>query len=443
MHLTLRTTLRLAALIPFCAITAGAQTPVPAGQAVLRADEEIHRPRPIPDRVVLTWTGDPATTQTVTWRTDAKVTNGTAQIIVAPDGAEDADKPRNPNILNLPATTTAFTSKLWPANYHTTTFRNLKPDTLYAYRVGAGGNWSEWFQFRTASTQPAPFSFLYFGDAQGGLRVLWPRVLRQAFMSAPDARLMAFGGDLVEDGPNERYWGEFFHGGGWLYAMLPIVPTVGNHDYRGPSPDTHWRAQFTLPENGPKGLEEYTFFTDFQGLRIISLNSMGDVRGQTLWLEKVLADNPNKWTVMLFHYPVFSREGVVSPQAREWKPVFDKHGVDLVLNGHEHSYARTGLEGSAVYVKSVSGSKMYPIERRPWMKRAAADTQLYHVIRIDGDKLSVEARTATGSLYDAFELVKQAGKTNQLIEKIPAGVPERMKAAPAAPATAQGLDTDT
>jgi hypothetical protein len=24
---------------------------------------------------------------------------------------------------------------------------------------------------------------------------------------------MAFGGDLVEDGTTDRYWGEFFHGG--------------------------------------------------------------------------------------------------------------------------------------------------------------------------------------------------------------------------------------
>ena len=38
----------------------------------------------------------------------------------------------------------------------------------------------------------------------------------------------------------------------------------GNHEYykdsEGNSVVTrHWRAQFTLPENGPKGLEEYTY----------------------------------------------------------------------------------------------------------------------------------------------------------------------------------------
>jgi 3',5'-cyclic AMP phosphodiesterase CpdA len=399
-----------------------AATPPP-----LRADEEIHRPRPIPDRVVLTWTDDPATTQTVTWRTDQTVKKGVAQIMPAPEGALDADKPRSPLIRTIDATNQDLTTKLWPVRYHNATFRDLEPSTTYAYRVGRDSAWSEWFQFRTASKKAEPFTFLYFGDAQGGLRVLWPRVLRQAFLTAPDARFMAFGGDLVEDAQTDRHWGEFLHGGGWLFGTIPIIPAVGNHDYRGPTPDTHWRAQFTLPEHGPEGHEEYAFFNDYQGMRLISLNSMGSVGRQSKWLEGVLADNPNPWTVLMFHYPVFSREGIESSQAREWKQIIDKHGVDLVLNGHEHCYARTGLEGSAVYVKSVSGSKMYDIERKPWMVRAAWDTQLFQVIRIDGDRLSFEARTATGRLYDAFDLEQQPGKPNRLVEKLPAGTPERMK----------------
>lgn len=406
------------------------QAAAPAAAPPLRPDEEMHRPRPIPDRVVLTWTGDSATTQTVTWRTDTKVKTGLGQLVEARDGVDGLDQPRHPDVVEVKAKTEAFTTKVWPAHYHSLTFRNLKPDTLYAYRVGQGGDWSEWFQFRTAAAAPAPFSFLYFGDAQGGLRVLWPRVLRQALLSAPDARFMAFGGDLVEDAPTDRHWGEFLHGGAWLYAMMPVVPAVGNHDFRGPAPDTNWRVQFTLPEHGPKGHEEYTYYNDYQGLRIVSLNSMGSTGAQTEWLEKVLAENPNRWTVLMFHYPVFSREGIESSQAREWKAVFDKHRVDLVLNGHEHCYARTGVEGSAVYVKSVSGSKMYTLERKPWMVRAGEDTQLYQVIRIDGDRLGFEARTATGRLYDAFELVKQAGKPNRLVDKIPAGVPERLNRLP-------------
>lgn len=403
-----------------------------APEQPLRADEEIYRPTRIPDRVVLTWTGDPATSQAVTWRTDTRVKSGKAQIMPAPHGTEAPAAVRD-----VSAVTTVFSNRLWTVHQHAVEFKDLAPNTLYAYRVGDGGNWSEWFQFRTASAKAEPFSFLYFGDVQGGVRALWPRVLREAFKAAPDARFLVFAGDLVEDGNTERHWGEFFKAGDWLYAMTPLVASVGNHDYRGPAPDTYWRAQFTFPEHGPEGVEEYAYYIDYQGLRIISLNSMVKVPDQARWLEKVLAENPNPWTVLIFHYPMFANiTGRDSVHNREqWKPVIDKYKVDLVLTGHDHTYSRTALTESTIYVSSVAGSKMYDLERQDWMRRAAEQTQFFQVIRVEGGKLTYEARTANGTLYDAFELHKQPGRPNRFVEQIPAGVPERLK--PRAPAPAK------
>jgi len=60
------------------------------------------------------------------------------------------------------------------------------------------------------------------------------------------------------------------------------------------------------------------------------------------------------------------------------------------------------------------------------MHRAAGHTQLFQVVSVDGDMLSVETRTATGSLYDAFELLKETGKANKLVDKIPAEAAERV-----------------
>jgi hypothetical protein len=69
---------------------------------------------------------------------------------------------------------------------------------------------------------------------------------------------------------------------------------------------------------------------------------------------------------------------------------------------------------------------MYNIEPKPFMVRVAEDTQLYQVIHIDGSKLRYESRTANGELYDAFELAKEIGKTNQLVE-IPVQMPQRLR----------------
>jgi hypothetical protein len=196
----------------------------------------------------------------------------------------------------------------------------------------------------------------------------------------------------------------------------------------------HWRAQFTLPENGPPGLEETCYHLDYQGVRLISLNTEERLAEQAAWLEGVLANNPNRWTVVTFHRPVYaSGAGRDNPQVRQaWRPVFDRYGVDLVLQGHDHNYARselmrddarvgglslTGRRGT-VYVVSVSGAKMYDVIDLSWAARRGQGNQLYQLVRIDGDRLSYESRTPTGELYDSFELRKVGpNRETALIEK--------------------------
>lgn len=60
------------------------------------------------------------------------------------------------------------------------------------------------------------------------------------------------------------------------------------------------------------------------------------------------------------------------------------------------------------------------------MKRVAEDTQLYQVIRVDGDQLYYESRTAIGDLYDGFVLEKQPGLPNRMTEVSPE-VPEHRR----------------
>lgn len=497
-------------------------------------DAETHAPTPLPDRVVLTWDRDPATSQAVTWRTDVSVHRSMGQIALANDNSRDLDP------TEVPAETMDFTSDLGDAHYHRVRFTNLLPGTLYTYRVGDGVNWSEWFHFQTAKAESAPFSFIYFGDAQNDVRMHWSRVFREAFREAPRAAFTLHAGDLINSANRDAEWGEWFGAPAWVNGTIPVIATPGNHEYArvgaGPDEDRiwtasdgsllrvraeirterdalnrvlgyqveavsggqtvrlrldsnqnlveadaaftqltgykveqlpgrldrsllkdrkaepgesrlsgHWRPQFTFPEHGPAGLEETVYYLDYQGVRIISLNSNERQEEQVGWLRAVLKNNPNRWTVATFHHPIFS-PAVNRDNARLrnlWKPVFDTFKVDLVLTGHDHTYARSGdlaarggisvgtrnvPEGyqqaydpdiGTVYVVSVSGPKMYAIGEAEWAVRFAEDTQLFQVIHIDGDTLDYEARTATGRLYDKFSLKKRVGNPNQLIEVLP------------------------
>jgi hypothetical protein len=62
---------------------------------------------------------------------------------------------------------------------------------------------------------------------------------------------------------------------------------------------------------------------------------------------------------------------------------------------------------------------MYDISDDPWMSRKASNTQLFQLLTVKGNVLVYKAFTATGELYDAFELQKQPNKPNLLVNKIP------------------------
>jgi predicted phosphodiesterase len=422
------------------------------------SDEVAWAPTAIPDRIILSWTGDPSTTQTVNWRTDTTVKKAIADVAVAEDGPFFVEKARR-----VDAELTPLESDLGPAHYHTAVFTDLKPKTKYVYRVGDGTNWSEWSHFNTASRDAEPFTFIYMGDAQTELKEHWSRVIREAYSDAPKTAFTLHAGDLVDKRELDAEWGEWFYAAGFINRRVPCIAVTGNHEYvkiKNEEGDTvggrlsdHWRPSFAFPHNGPAELDETVYWLDYQGVRFVALNTNEKIEQQAKWLEAVLADNDNHWTVVTFHHPIYSSQvGRDNPELRDaWQPLFDKYKVDIVLQGHEHTYARTRLmsyENVAVgvtkrspaagtmYTVSVSGPKMRELDRKPFVERAAEDTQLYQIITIDGEELRYDARTATGVLYDAFTLRKRPGQVNELIERVP-DTPERRHEAKAAETAAK------
>ncbi len=116
----------LAGLAGLAAGAVGGLAGVP-GAAAAAAPADIHRPAAVPDRVILTWRGDPARAQAVTWRTDANVKSGQGQIVVA--DATPTFKARAATVNGQ--TTTLQTNLGYVSNYHTVHFENLTPKTKY------------------------------------------------------------------------------------------------------------------------------------------------------------------------------------------------------------------------------------------------------------------------------------------------------------------------
>ncbi|AMU87514.1 hydrolase [Sphingopyxis macrogoltabida] len=405
-----------------------------------------YAPKNLPDRIVLTPGSDPAREMAVAFRTDTAQAESRAQIAVSVDGPTLEEKARLVGGKSMPVD-----SSYGRALYHHIRFTGLTPDTVYTYRVKGAAGWSEWYQFRTAADDAKPFRFLYLGDIQNGILTYASRVIRQAFHANGDIRLVVHAGDLVaqrDDLDHDDEWGEWNQAGGYNYAIVPQVPATGNHEYVDDvQPDgsevyrlgPYWPAQFALPANGAGPVKATTYYTDYQGVRFIVLDgtaaiNLGSMQAQTDWLDRTLASSKANWNVVLFHQPVFTcaRPNDTAEIKAAWKPVFDKRKVDLVLQGHDHCYSRltseAGREASAqaradgtvqgpVYLVSVTGSKMYALnDRTPWQPDKVAEaTELYQIVDVDPKKIRFRTFTASGKLYDGFDL-ERTGDGNRLIE---------------------------
>ena len=402
------------------------QTLAPKGlsKVVAAADD------PSPERILLTLTAQPDTSQAVSWRMRPTTNPPQAAIVRAPGGPID-EKAATTLLATVEPIAYRGTQTMLFASVE---FKGLQTATLYAYRVGDGQTWSEWNQFRTAADQPAPFRFLYLGDLQHGIKSQGSRLLRAAVLQAPDARFIVHAGDLVSDPFDDQQWYEWYAAAGWLYRTIPSLPSPGNHDQSGNATDQIWRPQFVLPRNGPQGQEELSYYIDYQGARLISLNGNAyDNEAQLKWLAAVLSAKPGAWTIVVMHQPLYSTGSNrdASKRREVLMPLFDQHGVDLVLQGHDHTYGRTPKiragrtveagEPGVVYATSMSGAKMYKLNpaSRPFMARLAANLQLFQVVSVADTSLSYDAYTADGQHFDAFELRKNGPQATRLIDHAP------------------------
>lgn len=385
-----------------------------------------------PQRVIINLTATPAVSMAVTWRTVDEINNPKIQIAEATDWREFKNSVRSID----PKSKKLTTDTNFDVFQHSAIMDGLTPNKTYVYRVGGDSIWSEWNQFKTAQDKAAPFKFVFLGDPQDKIKEHCSRIFRQAFKTAPDAAFWLIPGDLTAH-PTDLEYDEFFHAGGFIFGTTPSIFTADYHDNeylikdgefvlnmrggkdRSNIVSSSYLEHFTLPENGLPEYKETSYFVDYQGARFIMINTFDadNLDKQLPWLEGLLSDNPNKWTIVSFHRPIYSAaDGRDDDRIRNaFLPLFDKYDVDLVLTGHDHAYSRShklknGIKDKkgTVYIVSVSGPKSYPANTQynDIVAKKGEKVQLYQVISLKENELIYESYTATGSLYDSFGLLK-------------------------------------
>lgn len=380
-----------------------------------------HMPRPTatpsapaPDQIALTWSGDPQTTQTIQWRAAPAVTDGAVQYrLGAAEFVADAVR-------------TVIADKLVendPENARfSATLTGLEPGAVYAYRVGSPAidAWSPWDEFRTAPSAPHAFSFVYLGDPQEGLDV-FGQTLAKAYETSPEAAFTIIAGDLVNSGSYRSEWDDFFANGAPWFGRRTLIPALGNHDYDPDAPYMYLDL-FTLRENGPADFPaERAYSFTYGNAFFVVLDSNIGIESQVEWLDRELTANADaKWKFAIYHHPAYaSRRARDNHELRaRWGALFDKHHVDMALQGHDHAYLRTypmrdgerapsAAEGT-YYVVSVSGTKYYEQEERDYTEAGFEETSTYQVLDIETgpDRLTYRAYDLEGTVRDEVIIEK-------------------------------------
>jgi 3',5'-cyclic AMP phosphodiesterase CpdA len=221
-----------------------------------------------------------------------------------------------------------------------------------------------------SSSAQTKVSFLAMGDyGVGGSRELALGLRMKSYESRhPANMLVALGDNDYLSSPTlfRSNWQRAF---GWArHSGLRVGGVIGNHDYET------GRGRYELRTLGMPG----SYYTRKLGeVQLFFLDSNNVSSRQTAWLEQQLSESGATWKVALFHHPPYTCGGHSgnTSVAREWVPLFEDYGVQLVLSGHDHNYQRFAARNGVTYVVDGGGAAgLYRVRACPrsYPPRAAA-----------------------------------------------------------------------
>jgi 3',5'-cyclic AMP phosphodiesterase CpdA len=276
--------------------------------------------------------------------------------------------------------------------------RDLPSGPAIRYRVRSAIGDTPDYQFRVGAEKDRRFRFGAFGDTRTGHSV------HRSIVEALDREKVDFTvhtGDMVDRGGRQDQWTRFFQIERPLLVDTPIMPLVGNHDVSGRDYFRRYFLHALWAQN------EHYFVRDWGNLRVVGVDSGIECRegcSQYYFAERALAEGARlgKLMVMALHYPPYSsgEHGSSSDVQSPISTLARRHGVELVLTGHDHNYERTQpIDGTTYIVTGSSGAPIRPLRPR-WFTAEARTEPHYVLVDVEPERLIVRAVNLAGDTFD-------------------------------------------
>jgi hypothetical protein len=284
-------------------------------------------------------------------------------------------------------------------DFHEIKVDNLSSSKKYYYFVSSDEVESKIYSFYTLFDEDDEIRFIAYGDTRG----VWDNWKNCTNVAEGIEKEKPFfvlhTGDIVNNGRKPNEWLDFFSASQFMHNST-LYTSLGNHEYYG----EHYFKFFSLPN------DEYWYSFDSGPVHFVALDS--NIRNslrisQIIWLIKDLRSNEKSFTIIFFHHPLYSsgNHGSTFYLRLFWGPIFNFFDVDIIFNGHDHSYERGDVRNINFIVTGGGGAPLYNIGNS-WWTQYSEKSYHYCLLTASQNKLTLAAKNPDGKIIDKFDIIR-------------------------------------
>lgn len=311
------------------------------------------------------------------------------------------------------------------------TVTGLEEDTTYYYSYGNNENWSSPVVINTQSTDS--FSFFLVGDPQIGSSLKntptgeteaigqdrsvrndsfnWNNTIKKALSLVPNVSFMISAGDQIsirdKKANNEQalaYTENEIEYAGYLspepLKSLPVATTLGNHDAVSGNYSYHFNNPNTSTLGSTVGGGNY-YYTYGNTLFIMLNTNNTNAEEHKQFIEQAVAESGDvTWKVVTLHQDIYgSGEPSNEPEIAELRyklvPIFEENDIDVVLTGHDHTYAiskilKGGVKEESTFLTDDEYEEFFDIEFESDYTELVEDEKYLSYLESIEDKNAIE-----------------------------------------------------
>ncbi len=308
---------------------------------------------------------------------------------------------------------------------------NLKPESLYKFRIVAGERATSWQNLRTAGD--GEFQMIIFSDSQCENYNVWQKTADTADENFPDAELVVVVGDLVDNGQADYQWRAWHFAATKILSERTFAPVMGNHECYGVdwfnALPTGYLKQFELPANDAKKFGGYFYSFDYGAAHFFILNTQfaeldalnpGLQDAQEYFFRRDAAQVNRPWKIVFMHKDIYDyAQDKFNDIAERFLDLFDELEIDLVFTGHLHTYRNRGkifarkksARGTTYVLCGRSGDQKYveppsAIDEVTY-KNLRGEPENFIALNVSAAEIKLLARTVDGEILDSFTIRKE------------------------------------